>query len=129
MATGFPAVTGDILTASMFNGLVAFTVDADQTADYTAVLDDAYQTLVPMNKATAVAFKIPTNASVAFPVGTAITVLNKGAGLCTISAVTPGTTTVLSAGAVAASPTLPRYKTAVCIKTAADVWYVVGAIG
>ena len=128
MATGFPAVTGDILTASMFNGLVAFTVDSDQTADYTAVLDDAYQTLVPMNKATAVAFKIPTNASVAFPVGTAITVLNKGAGAVTISAVTSGTTTVLSAGAVAAAPTLAQYKTAVCIKTATDTWYVVGGI-
>jgi hypothetical protein len=128
MATGFPASTGDVLTAAAFNGLVAFTVDADQTADYTAVLDDAYQTLVPMNKATAVAFKIPTNASVAFPVGTAITVLNKGAGLCTISAVTSGTTTILSAGAVAASPTLAQYKSAVCIKTATDTWYVVGAI-
>jgi hypothetical protein len=129
MATGFPSATGDILTAAMFNGLVAFTVDADATDDYTAVLDDAYQVLVPMNKATAVAFKIPTNASVAFPVGTAITVLNKGAGVCTISAVTSGTTTVLSAGAVAASPTLAQYKTAVCIKTATDTWYVVGAIG
>jgi len=128
MATGFPASTGDILTAAAFNGLVAYTVDADQTADYTAVLDDAYQVLVPMNKATAVAFKIPTNASVAFPVGTAITVLNKGAGTVTISAVTSGTTTVLSAGAVAASPTLGQYKTAVCIKTATDAWYVVGAI-
>ena len=129
MATGIPAITGDILTAAMFNGLVTFTVDADATADYTAVLDDAYQVLVPMNKATAVAFKIPTNASVAFPVGTAITVLNKGAGAVTISAVTPGTTTVLSAGATAASPTLAQYKTAVCIKTATDVWYVAGAIG
>jgi hypothetical protein len=128
MATGFPASTGDILTAAAFNGLVAFTVDADATADYTAVLDDAYQVLVPMNKATAVAFKIPTNASVAFPVGTAITILNKGAGLVTISAVTSGTTTVLSAGTVAASPTLAQYKTAVCIKTATDVWYVAGAI-
>jgi hypothetical protein len=129
MATGFPASTGDILTAAAFNGLVTFTVDADATNDYTAVIDDAYQVLVPMNKATAVAFKIPTNASVAFPVGTAITVLNKGAGLCTISAVTSGTTTVLSAGASAAAPTLAQYKTAVCIKTATDTWYVVGAIG
>ena len=128
MATGFPSVTGDILTAAMFNGLVTFTVDADATADYTAVLDDAYQVLVPMNKATAVAFKIPTNASVAFPVGTAITILNKGAGTCTISAVTPGTTTVLSAGATAASPTLAQYRTAVCIKTATDTWYISGAI-
>ena len=128
MASGLPAATGDVLTASTVNGLVTFTVGADQTADYTAVLTDQYQVLVSMNKATAVAFKIPTNASVAFPVGTAITVLNKGAGLVTISAVTSGTTSVLSAGAVAASPTLAQYKTAVCIKTATDAWYVVGAI-
>ena len=127
MAT-FPVSTGDVLTAAVYNSLTAFTVDADATTDYTAVLDDQYQVLVPMNKAPAVAFKIPTNASVAFPVGTAITVLNKGAGLCTISATTSGTTSVLSAGAVAASPTLAQYKTAVCIKTATDVWYVVGAI-
>ena len=129
MATGLPAATGDILTAATVNGLVTFTVNTDATADYTAVLADQYQVLVPMNKATAVAFKIPTNASVAFPVGTAITVLNKGAGAVTISAVTSGTTTVLSAGAVAASPTLAQYKTAVCIKTATDTWYVAGAIG
>jgi len=127
MAT-FPVATGDVLTAAVYNSLTAFTVDADATADYTAVLDDQYQVLVPMNKATAVAFKIPTNASVAFPVGTAITVLNKGVGTVTISAVTSGTTTVLSAGAVAAAPTLGQYKSAVCIKTATDTWYVVGAI-
>ena len=128
MASGLPAATGDVLTASTVNGLVTFTVNTAQTADYTAVLTDQYQTLTPMNKATAIAFKIPTNASVAFPVGTALTILNIGAGTCTISAVTSGTTTVLSAGAVAASPTLAQYKTAVCIKTAANTWYVVGSI-
>jgi hypothetical protein len=126
--SGFPASTGDILTASTVNSLVAFGVNTDATDDYTAVIADAYQALVPMNKATAVAFKIPTDATTNFPIGTAITVLNKGAGTCTISAVTSGTTTVLSAGATAASPTLAQYKTAVCIKTAANTWYVVGAI-
>ena len=129
MATGLPAITGDVLTAATFNGLITFTVGAANTVDYTAVLADQYQVLELMNKATAVAFKIPTDASVAFPIGTALTVLNIGAGLVTISAVTPGTTTVLSAGAVAASPTLGQYKSAVCIKTAANAWYVVGAIG
>ena len=128
MATGFPASTGDVLSAAMYNGLTSFTVNTAQTADYTAVLADAYQTITPMNKATAIAFKIPTNASVAFPVGTVLTVLNIGAGTCTISATTPGTTTVLSAGATAASPTLAQYKSAACIKTATDTWYVVGAI-
>jgi hypothetical protein len=128
MASGLPALTGDVLTAATFNGLVAFTVGTAQTADYTAVSADQYQVVQLMNKATAIAFKIPTNASVAFPVGTAITILNIGAGSCTISATTSATTTILSAGAVAASPTLAQYKTAVCIKTATDTWYVVGGI-
>lgn len=129
MATGFPASTGNILTADMFNGLVTFqdTFTA-QTADYTAVLADAYQKVIYMDKATAVAVKIPTNASVAFPVGTVLNVLNKGAGTVTISAVTSGTTTIVSAGAVSASPTLGTAKMAACIKVATDTWYVVGAI-
>jgi hypothetical protein len=128
MAEGFPASTGDIFTAADYNGLVAFTVGAAQTADYTAVIADAYQVVELMNKATAIAYKIPTNASVAFPIGTVLTILNIGAGTCTISAVTPGTTTVLSAGATAAQPTLGQYKSAACIKTATDTWYVIGAV-
>ena len=128
MATGFPAATGDVLSAAMFNGLTAFTVGTANTADYTAVLADQYQVLEIMNKATAIAFKIPTNASVAFPVGTAITILNIGVGVCTISAVTSGTTTILSGGAVPAAPTLAQYKSAVCLKTGTDAWYVVGGI-
>ena len=129
MAEGFPATTGDIFTAADYNGLVAFTVGAAQTADYTAVIADTYQVIELMNKGTAIAYKIPTNASVAFPIGTVLTILNIGAGVCTISAVTSGTTTVLSAGAVAAAPTLAQYKSAACIKTGTDAWYVVGAIG
>jgi len=129
MAEGFPASTGDIFTAADYNGLVAFTVGAAQTNDYTAVIADAYQVVELMNKATAIAYKIPTNTSVAFPIGTVLTVLNIGAGVCTISAVTSGTTTILSAGAVAAQPTLAQYKSAACIKVATDTWYIVGAIG
>jgi beta-glucosidase/6-phospho-beta-glucosidase/beta-galactosidase len=129
MAEGFPATTGDIFTAADYNGLVAFTVGAAQTADYTAVIADTYQVLELMNKATAIAYRIPTNASVAFPIGTVLNILNIGAGTCTISAVTSGTTTILSAGAVAAAPTLAQYRSAACIKTATDTWYVVGAIG
>jgi hypothetical protein len=129
MATGFPATTGDIFTAADYNGLVTFDVIADKTNDYTVAIVDSYQVLVSMNKATAVALKIPTNATAAIPVGSCITILNKGAGLCTISAVTSGTTTVLSSGAVPASPTLAQNRSAACIKVAADTWYVVGAIG
>jgi len=128
MALNLPTVTGDVLTSATFNSLVTFTVGTANTADYTAVSADQYQVLQIMNKATAIAFKIPTNASVAFPIGTCITVLNIGVGTCTISATSSGTTTVLSAGGTAASPTLAQYKSAACIKTATDTWYVVGAI-
>ena len=124
----FPVITGDVLTSTIFNGLPAFAVQVAKTVDYTAASGDEYQQLIPMNKATAIAFKIPVDATYAFPVGTVITVLNIGVGTCTISAVTPGTTTVLSAGATAASPTVGQYKSAACIKTAANAWYVVGAI-
>jgi hypothetical protein len=127
MAT-WPGATGDVVTSAMWNGLPAFEVQTAKTADYTAASGDEYQQLVQMNKATAIAFKLPTDATYNFAIGTAITVLNIGVGLCTISAVTSGTTTVLSSGAVPASPTLAQYKTAVCIKTAANAWYVVGGI-
>jgi hypothetical protein len=128
MASGFPAATGDVLTSTMFNGLVAFTINAQTGTTYTSVLTDSYQVLVTMSNASANAFKIPTNASVAHPVGTVITILNKGAGTCTISAVTSGTTTVLSGGATAAAPTLAQYKSAACIKVDTDTWYVIGAV-
>ena len=128
MATGFPWATGDVLTSAGMNGLVAFTSNTQTGTTYTAVLSDQYQVLVTMSNAAANAFKIPTNASVAFATGTVITVLNLGAGTCTISAVTSGTTTVVSAGAVPASPTLAQYKSAACIKTGTDTWVIVGGV-
>ena len=129
MATGFPAATGDVLSAAMFNGLVAFTLNAQTGTTYTTVIGDSYQTLITQSNASANAIKIPPNANVAHPVGTVITVLNIGAGLCTISAVTSGTTTILSAGSTAAAPTVAQYKSCAIIKTGTDQWYVVGSIG
>jgi hypothetical protein len=128
MASGYPASTGDVFTSAMYNGLVAYTLNAQTGTTYTTVLNDSYQVLVTMSNAAANALKIPTNASVAHPIGTVITVLNIGAGICTISAVTSGTTTILSSGATAAAPTLSQYKSAACIKTGTDTWYVVGGI-
>jgi hypothetical protein len=125
--SGFPTVTGDVLTSSTMNSLVQFDV-VTQTADYTATTNDNYQEIFVMNKATAIAFKIPTDATTNFPIGTVLTVLSIGVGTTTISAVTPGTTTVASAAAVSASPTLTQYKSAACIKIAANSWVVVGSV-
>jgi hypothetical protein len=128
MATGFPAATGDVLSAAMFNGLVAFTLNSQSGATYTLAATDQYQVLILTSNASTKTVSIPTDATYNFPVGTAITVLNTGAGLLTINAVTSGTTTVTSAGATSAAPTVAQHKTAVAIKTAANAWTVVGAV-
>jgi hypothetical protein len=128
MATSFPVSTGDVVSANIWNGLVTYTINPQTGSTYTLALSDSYQVLVTQSNASANAIKIPTNATAAIPIGSVITVLNIGAGTCTISAVTSGTTTVLSAGATAASPTLAQYKSAALIKTGTDAWYVVGAI-
>jgi hypothetical protein len=99
-----------------------------QTATYTVVLGDAYK-LVTMSVGSANDFQIPTNANVAFPVGTVINVIQIGAGQTTIKAVTSGTTTISSTGATATTPKLrAQYSAASCIKVATDTWYVVGDI-
>ena len=126
MATGFPSATGDILTAAMYNGLVSFTLNDQTGTSYTPVLTDQYQVLITRSNASASTLTIPTNASVAFPVGTVITVLNKGAGAVTISGA--GGVTVASAGASSTSPILNQYKSCALIQVAANSWYVVGAI-
>ena len=126
MALGFPSSTGDVLSAGMYNGLVTFTLNDQTGTTYTPVLTDQYQVLVTRSNAGASTMTIPTNASVSFPVGTVITVLNKGAGVVTISGAVG--VTVLSAGAVAASPTLAQYKSCALIQTSANNWYCVGAI-
>ena len=128
MATGFPAATGDVLSAAMFNGLVSYTINTQSGATYTLASTDQYQVLVIGSNASTKTISIPTDATYAFPNGTAITILNSGAGLMTISASTPGTTTVTSAGATSASPTVAQYKAAVAIKTATNAWTVVGAV-
>jgi hypothetical protein len=127
------AVTADLTTAqtltnkTLTDPKINLAFDPE-TASYTAVLANNGQ-VVTMSNASANTFSIPTNASVAFPVGTQINVLQIGAGQTTIQAVTSGTTTVLSTGATAAAPKLRvQYSMATCIKAATDTWYVVGDI-
>ena len=128
MATGFPAATGDVLSAAMFNGLVSYTINTQTGATYTLASTDQYQTLVITSNASTKTVSIPTDATYAFPNGTAITIMNTGAGLLTINAVTSGTTTVTSAGAVSASPTVAQYRAAVAVKTGTNAWTLLGGV-
>ena len=110
------------------DALAKLTLNA-QTATYTTVLTDNRNKLVTMSVASANDFLIPTNANVAFPVGSVINVIQIGAGQTTIKAVTSGTTTISSTGGTATAPKLRvQYSAASCIKVATDTWYIVGDI-
>lgn len=102
-------------------------LNAQTGTTYTFALADQPNILVTASNASAQTYSIPTNASVAFPIGAQINIIQIGAGQVTINAVTSGTTSVLSTGATAAAPKLrAQYSAATCIKVGTDTWYVVG---
>jgi len=101
-------------------------LNAQTGTTYTFALTDKDK-LVTASNASAQTYSIPTNASVAYPVGTRINIIQIGAGQVTITAVTPATTTIASTGATATSPKLrAQYSSATLMKVATDTWYVIG---
>lgn len=94
------------------------------TGDYTIDRYDGERTLL-VNSGSAVVISIPTDAVTPLRVGTRVFVNRIGAGSVTVSAVTPGTTTVVSKGAAPAAPTINgQYGRVVIQKTAANAWIV-----
>jgi hypothetical protein len=121
------------MSVSIVGGTVqasaALALNAQTGTTYTFVLADADNKLVTASNASAQTYSIPTNASVAYPTGTQINIIQIGAGQVTIQAVTSGTTTVLSNGGTAAAPKLrAQYSAATLVKVATDTWYVIGDI-
>lgn len=128
------ATTVDVSTAqtltnkTLTDPKINLALNAQTGTTYTFVLTDNGR-LVTASNASAQTYSIPTNASVAFPIGTQINIIQIGAGQVTINAVTSGTTTVSSTGATATAPKLrAQYSSATCIKAGTDLWYVVGDI-
>ena len=116
-------VNGDISsTAAIDQGKIADTTIDTKTSNYTLVLGDKNK-IVEMNLAGANTVSVPTNASVAFPVGSQITITQYGAGKTQVVAVTPATTTIRSTPGVYLRA---QYSSATLIKRATDEWYLVG---
>lgn len=92
-----------------------------KTASYTLILDDGINTLVRMNVASANDLTVPTNASVAFPIGTVIQIRQSNAGQ---------TTVVASGGVTINTPeTLKlrkQHSSAALIKVGTDEWDLTG---
>lgn len=91
-----------------------------QTASYTAVLADATQ-LVTMNVAGANNFTVPPNASVAFPIGTTLTILQLGAGQVTL---VPGAGVTISTAATLTARA--QYSIVSVTKIAVNTWIAAG---
>lgn len=123
--SGVDAVTvsgSQTLTNKTLTAPVATAATSSQTASYTLVLADASK-IVEVSNANANTLTVPTNASVAFPVGTQIVVLQTGAGQTTIagaSGVTVNGTPGLKLRA--------QWSIATLIKRGTDSWVVAGDV-
>jgi hypothetical protein len=106
-------------------GLTFSNINSQTSTTYTFALTDANNTFVTLANASAIALTIPTNAVVAFPVGTILNFGQTGAGQVTIAG--SATVTVTSTGAVAATPkTRVQYSVGSAIQTSANNWLVIG---
>lgn len=95
------------------------TTNEQTGTSYTLVLSDSAK-LIELNNAAAITLTVPTNASVAFPVGTKIDLLQTGAGQVTVGGA--GVT-------INATPGLKlsgQWAAASLIKRATDTWVLIG---
>ena len=130
--TAVTTAAGSGLSGGGTSGAIALSRSSSYTAktdNYTIASGDEFN-LFSMNAATAKEFRIPTDATFNFAVGTEVNFFwVTGVGQPKIVAVTPGTTAVISTGATSASPMLRvANSAATCIKLAANSWLVVGDI-
>ena len=134
-ATGWtflaPGTAGQVLTTNgaaanpswEYAGSGNLTVRTQTGTTYTAVLGDA-DDYIQFTSASAVAFTIPPNTSVAFPVDTIITIEQNNTGAVTF---TPGGG-VTFRGLNSAFTTSGQYGVAQAKKTATDTWTILGDV-
>ena len=115
-------VTSNIQTQFNDTTTLDFGINA-RTASYTLALSDNYK-LVTMSSTSALTLTVPPNSAVAFPIGANITIVGINIGQVTIAA--GSGVTINSAGA--ALKLRVQYSTATLIKTATDVWLMMGDI-
>lgn len=109
------------ITEAMLEKTLYITENAQTGTTYTLVIDDDHK-LVSCSNSSAITLTIPTNKSVAFPVGTQILILQKGTGRVTISKATGVTVNSVNG----ANKTVAQYSMAGLIKLATDTWILFG---
>jgi hypothetical protein len=117
------ADTTQIATTAQVHDTVTTVPENAQTGTaYTLVLSDAGK-MVTLNNAAAVTLSIPTNASVAFPAGTRIDLVQYGAGQVTVGG---AGVTIRSSGAKL--KLAGQYSGATLWKRGSDEWVLIGDI-
>ncbi len=133
MAERLPVVGGDAAAwGTILNGFLGVSLNPDgtlklvvsvKTNDYILALADI-DTVVEMNKASAINLTVPPNSSVAIPVGTIIEVFQVGVGQVTIA---PGSgVTIRSPGGKLKLS--GQYSSASLRKRGTDEWVVCGDV-
>lgn len=119
-------VDGDVLSAADYNAtnegvndLAIAQFNAQTGTTYTLVLTDAAK-LITLTNAAAITLTVPTNASVAFPIGTQILLYQGGAGQVTITS----SATIRSENSKL--KITGQYAVAGIIKVATDEWVAFG---
>jgi hypothetical protein len=114
--------------SSRISALESLNVNA-QTSSYTLVLADANDVILAGTGTTAYTLTIPTNASVAFPIGTTITVIAKTTAL-TITAASGVTPNYYSPTGVTGQSVTARALNAwiTLFKSGTNTWEIGGAI-
>jgi len=115
---------GTLTSLAVSGGLVApLQINAQTGTSYTFVLADAGK-LVTSSNGSAQTFTVPPNSSVAYDIGTQIMVQNIGSANCTL-AQGSGVTLQSKDSAKAIDG---QYAAATLIKTATDVWSLIGSL-
>jgi hypothetical protein len=102
-------------------GVPSRTTISQKTSSYTLAALTERDSMIEMNSASATTLTVPTNATVAWPVGTSIDILRVGAGAVDVAAASGVT--------INATPGLKlraQWSSATLIKRATDTWVLVG---
>jgi hypothetical protein len=120
------ATTNDVIYfngtnwVNRYAGAVPVIINGQTGTTYTLVAGDAGD-VVEVNNSSAITVTIPTNASVPYPVGTQITILQTGTGQITVAAPSGGTLNSTPGNKLRA-----QWSSATLLKRATDTWVLMG---
>lgn len=104
-------------------GVPSRTPIVQKTASYTLSTLTHRDSLIEVESGSATTISIPTDATLNYPIGTSIDILQTNTGQVTIAAVTPGTTTV---NATPGLKLRTRWSSCTLFKRATNTWVVFG---